>query len=104
MPSFRNLTIKNIQGMSKLCSRIGFPSFELFWLGLTGKFANCVPEISKTYYKIYREHQNCATEISVAQYKLSRLVARHYFWCVESHFSDLVSVAIVILTVSIQCT
>ena len=40
---------------------------------LTGKFANCAPEISKIYYKIYREHQNCAAEISVAQYKLSRL-------------------------------
>ena len=40
---------------------------------LTGKFANCAPEISKTYYKIHREHQNGATEISVAQYKLSRL-------------------------------
>ena len=30
---------------------------------LTGKFANCTPEILKVYYKICREHQNCATEI-----------------------------------------
>ena len=45
----------------------------MFNTGLTGKFANCAPEISKIYYKIYREHQNCAAEISVAQYKLSRL-------------------------------
>ena len=43
---------------------------------LTGKFAKCMPEISKIYYKIYREHQNWATEISVAQYKLSRLVSK----------------------------
>ena len=44
---------------------------------LTGKFANCVPKVSKIYYKIYREHQNCAAEISVAQYKLSRLDGMH---------------------------
>ena len=43
----------------------------------TGKFANCAPEISKIYYKIYREYQNCATKILVAQYKLSRLVNTH---------------------------
>ena len=42
-------------------------------LTLTGKSANCVPGISKIYYKMYREHQNYATEILVAQYKLSRL-------------------------------
>ena len=47
-------------------------------LYLTGKFANCAPEISKIYYKIYREHQNCAAEISVAQYKLSRLGCIHH--------------------------
>ena len=40
---------------------------------LTGKFANCVFEILKICYKMYREQQNCTTEISVAQYKLSRL-------------------------------
>ena len=45
---------------------------------LTGKFANCAPEISKIYYEIYREHQNWASEISVAQYKLSRLVDHNH--------------------------
>ena len=39
-----------------------------------GKFPNCAPEISKIYYKLYRERQNCVPEISVATYKLSRLV------------------------------
>ena len=47
---------------------------------LTGKFANCTPEILKVYYKICREHQNCATEISVAQYKLSRLVHLYVYF------------------------
>ena len=40
----------------------------------TGKFANCVPEISKIYHQLYKEHQNCVPEMSVARYKLSRLV------------------------------
>ena len=55
----------------KLCLEL--PENTTLHTPLTGKFANCAPEISKIYYKIYREHQNCAAEISVAQYKLSRL-------------------------------
>ena len=33
----------------------------------TGKIANCVPEISKIYYKLHRKQQNCAPKISVAR-------------------------------------
>ena len=47
----------------------------------TGNFANCVPEISKICYKLYREHQNCVPEIPVATYKLSRLADGAYFDC-----------------------
>ena len=46
----------------------------------TGKFANCVPEISKIYCKLYREHQNCAPKILVARYKLSRLGHSPHLW------------------------
>ena len=64
------------------CSR---SVFQILRVTLTGKFANCAPEISKIYYKICREHQNCAAEISVAQYKLSRL-ACHYVWSITCHY------------------
>ena len=52
-------------------------------MGLTEKFANCAPQISKIYYKIHREHQSCATEISVARHKLSRLAhGKPWLWLI----------------------
>ena len=31
----------------------------------TGKIANCTPDNTNIYFKLYREHQNCTPKISV---------------------------------------